>query len=273
MLYASDGPTGPPTIQRNAEMIGVSEAARIFDVDRSTIQAWSNIFREHLSPGATPPKGTPRQFIGSDLQVFAFVSMYWEDNADVAYIEVGLNSGDHHDAPFEDVLSQFTPLFQELPNGVDETWHHGGLLTEGPLDQFELADSYKLAGDTLVDAALSTQESWELLHPILFNYRHAIELYLKDACNPAEQNHKLPPLLDKLAAQVEREYRTQLPEWFKSAVMSFSDVDPGSTAFRYGNPGLPENAGLGDAMWIDLPHMKRLMGWIADGFQRIRLAR
>jgi hypothetical protein len=251
--------------------ISVSEAARLLGVDRKLVQKWANCFAEHLSPGARPQKGTPRHFTPKDIQVFAYASMYWEDEPDLQSIKVGLNRGDHCDEPYDDVLTQVTPLFQEPPDDLDNTWRHGDLLSVGVVDEFELADSYKLAGDTLVDAALSTREAYELLYPILYNYRHATELYLKSACGPTDKGHNLRPLLPQLREHVQREHATSIPNWFESAVIAFCEADPKSTAFRYGTSArAPESVGLGGELWIDLVHAKRLMGWVAEAFQRIR---
>lgn len=159
--------------------MGVSEVARILNIDRDFVKKWAFHFKEHLDPDATPPKGTPRQFTAEDLQVFAYVSEYWEDEPDFENIEAGLCRGDHRKEPYDDILTLVTPIFQELPEDLDETWRHGSLvggICDGAFDTFALADSYKLAGDTLVDAVPSSAEAYELVFPIIYNYRHATEL-------------------------------------------------------------------------------------------------
>jgi hypothetical protein len=149
--------------------MGVSEVARILGVDRNFVKKWAFHFKEHLTQEARPSKGTPRQFTPADLQVFAYVSTYWAEEPDFEYIEAGLNCGAHQGEPYDDILTSVTPLFQEPPEELDETWRHGSLVDGGVFDLFSLADSYKLAGDMLVDAALSTVEAYELIYPILYN--------------------------------------------------------------------------------------------------------
>ena len=65
-----------------------------------------------------------------------------------------------------------TPLFREPPDDLDESWRHGTLI--GGMsefgDTFALAESFKHAGDMLVDAALSNDEAYELICPIIYNY-------------------------------------------------------------------------------------------------------
>jgi hypothetical protein len=108
--------------------MGVSEVARILGVDRNLVKKWVFHFKEHLTQEANPSKGTPRQFTPADLQVFAYVSTYWEDDPDFENIEAGLNCGDHQREPYDDLLTLVTPLFQEPPEELDETWRHGSLI-------------------------------------------------------------------------------------------------------------------------------------------------
>jgi hypothetical protein len=244
---------------------GVSEVARLFKVDRDLVKKWAYHFSEYLEPGANPPKGTPRVFSAEDLRVLAYVQMYWEDQPDYENIKAGLNSDSHFEEPFSEFLSTVTPLFQELPDDLDESWRHGavigGMAELG--DTFALAESYKLAGDTLVDAAISADEANELIYPVAYNYRHATELYLKATITRPKEDHDLTWLLQEFKKEVKAEFSATPPEWFENLILAFNDFDPNSTTFRYGGfvPG---------EIWVDLIHMKTLMGWLARSFQNIR---
>ena len=256
--------------------MGVSEAARIFGVDRNLVKKWAFHFKEYLTVEANPSPGTPRQFTPADLQVFAYVSAYWEDDPDFENIKAGLHCGDHHREPYDDILTLVTPVFQEPPDELDETWSHGSLvggIVDGTFDTFTLADSYKLAGDMLVDAALSAVEAYELVYPIIYNYRHATELHLKAVLSPKNKDHDLSPLLQKLRDYLKREHATVIPTWFENVILAFADFDPDSTTFRYGEGGVfSRRTGDSGEFWIDLAHVRKLMGWVAESFQRIRQA-
>src|SRR6266542_4395697 len=119
--------------------------------------------------------------------------MYWEDQPDVESIKMGLNIGSHHEELYDNLLTSVTPLFQEPPEDLDGTWRHGtvigGMAEIG--DTFALAESYKLAGDTLVDAARTADEIYEFIYPVIYNYRHATELYLKAIVTPYRKDHDL----------------------------------------------------------------------------------
>jgi len=72
----------------NYEMkFGVSEAARSLEVDRDIIKKWAYLFRDYLEPPANPRKGIPRQFSVEDLRIFAYISMFWEDDPDIESIK------------------------------------------------------------------------------------------------------------------------------------------------------------------------------------------
>ena len=251
---------------------GVSEVARILKVDRNLVKTWAYHFSEYLGPQGNPAKGTSRIFTADDLRVLAYVFMYWEDEPDLEAIRIGLNTDSHFEEPYNHLVAMATPLFQEPPESLDETWRHGaiigGMAEVG--DAFTLAESYKLAGDMLVDAALSSAEAYELTYPVIYNYRHATELYLKSAVHRRKKNHDLLWLLKECKSIIKSEFNTDLPEWFEHIVIAFHDFDPCSTTFRYGGFGYVQNQG---EMWVDLVHMKTLMGWLAESFQKIRYQR
>jgi hypothetical protein len=247
---------------------GVNETARLLEQDRETVKAWAYHFREYLSADANPTKGSPRRFSIDDLYVFAYVSGYWEDNPDFENIRYGLNCDDHRAEIYREFVAAATPLFQEPPEELDETWQHGALMggiVAGTFDTFTLANSYKRAGDILVDSALDTLEASTLLYPVLYNYRHATELYLKAVVSPALRGHDLKPLLDTLEQSLRTEFKAKIPIWFKGVVLDFIEFDPTSTTFRYGNLHAP----WGGEHWVDLPHVKLRMGWVASSFHRI----
>jgi hypothetical protein len=69
---------------------------------------------------------------------------------------------------------------QEPPDDLDETWRHGIFLNGGGVDEYlELARSYKQSADALLNSALKSGEPRDWGYPVLFAYRHALELYLK----------------------------------------------------------------------------------------------
>ena len=255
---------------------GISEIARELDVDRNLVKSWAYHFKDYLSSGANPKKGTPRQFTPQDLRILAYVYFYWEDNPDFECIRIGLNRGEYESEQYDDLITSMTPIFDELTDDLDETWRHvcvvGGM-SSGAFDTFTLAESYKLAGDTLVKAALSTAEPHELIYPIIYNYRHAIELYLKALLSTQEKKHDLRSLLEKLRYFLNVEFGATIPTWFEKVIMAFDDFDPDSTAFRYGDNGVfSRRTGEQGEFCINLPHIKQLMDWMASAFHRIRYA-
>lgn len=246
----------------------VSETARLLQTDRDTVKSWAFHFREHLSSGANPTKGETRSFTAEDLQVLAFVCSHWEAEPDVENIRYGLNYDSHHEEPYRSFVAAAIPLFQEPPESLDETWRHGSLIggiVAGTFDIFTLADSYRRAGDLLVEAALDRWEVPDLVYPVLYNYRHATELYLKAVVSPRKLDHDLKPLLAQLEEILRSSFKAVVPGWFKGAVQDFVAFDPDSTRFRYGEP----EAHWGGEYWVDLPHVKERMAWVADSFHRI----
>jgi hypothetical protein len=248
---------------------GVSEVANLFDVKRDTILTWTYTFSEYLQPKAKPNKGNVRKFSLEDILVFSYVLMYWEDDPDIESIKYGLNANEHYESPYLDTVTSITPLFTESPDNIEEV--NSGVLVMGLSetgDRFSLAESYKLAGDRLIDAALINDEKLSLFYPIIYNYRHATELYLKSFVSNSKKkrgSHSLLPLLTKFGDLILKEFNTKLPPWFENIVTVFDDFDPGGTTFRYG--GRIKY----DEMFVNLRHVKILMNWLSDSFRTIAL--
>ena len=59
------------------------------------------------------------------------VAMHWEEQPDMENIKSGLNCEDHYDDRYRDILYRHTPLLQEPPDDLDETWRHGIFLNGG----------------------------------------------------------------------------------------------------------------------------------------------
>lgn len=245
----------------------VAEAAKLFKVENKVIKDWANKFSSYLTLSATPIKGAKRIFQLEDIRVMAYIYTYWEDNPDIENIKMGLNSNGHYENELIDnLLVEITPFFIELPENIDETWKHGvlfsGLAQFG--DTFLLANSYKLAGDRLIDIALENEEARELFCPAVYNYRHATELYIKAITGHYKQSHNLINLFDRFQKLLKAEYNSQVPAWFNNIIAAFNDLDPSGTTFRYGR-----NSDR-DEIFIDFIQLKTLMGWMAISFQNIR---
>lgn len=243
---------------------GTSEVAKMLQVERDTVKTWAYKFSDYLSPKANPPKGEVREFTLDDVRVFSYIFMYWEEEPDFENIRYGLNSNSHYQYPYDQFILEATPLFREMPEDIDETWKgvvFGGEFELG--DLFTIATSYKHAGDKLVDLAHEHDEERELFCPAVYNYRHATELYLK-AIIGEQKSHDLLSLLGELKALLKAEFNAAIPAWFDNIIISFNDFDPYGTAFRYGN------LLSGDYMFVDMPHVKKLMTMIAEAFKTIK---
>lgn len=247
---------------------GVSEAARILSIDRETLKTWAYLFSDYLSLEANPGKGKARQFLIDDIRVFCYVSMCWEEEPDIENIKYGLNSNSHFEhEPIDTFISAAIPLFRAMPENIDETWRgvvFGGEFELG--DIFTTANSFKLAGDKLVEIACKNFEERELFQPAIYSYRHATELYIKGIIGE-EINHDLNDLMKKLKAVLKTEFNAVPPVWFENIVRAFNYADPRGTAFRYSITEPKEE------LYADMEHIKTLMNWLSVVFTRIKAER
>lgn len=234
---------------------GVAETARIVGVDSALIKRWATLFREYLGPAANPTKGIPRQFDESDLLVLLYVHNEWEDEPDLLAIKVGLNRGNQQEDAFREHLYWHTPLLQEPPEGLDESWTHGILLCGAfRFEMFELARNYRYVAEALLQSALERRDLQHSAYPILFAYRHTLELYLKVLGEVTEPTHSLKECVHA----VERRFGRKIAQPVRDWMLELDEIDPRSTAFRYeaGPAARPSYA----EHWLDLAHFKFAMG-------------
>jgi hypothetical protein len=144
---------------------------------------------------------------------------------------------------------------------------------------YRLAKGYKLAGDTLVCNFLGEHRDYDnLIYPVLFCYRHYIELTLKEIVRKygpwvevplKDKNHKLPELWE-LFLRVTTAYGND-PQYeaavaVNSCITELAKVDPGSFAFRYASDRHDKFIQL-EFGTIDLDNLCDVMDGIANFFE------
>src|SRR5207249_12268113 len=104
-------------------------------------------------------------------------------------------------------------IFEEPPEELDESWTHGVLVggMASATDSIEIACAYRTAADSLIAPALKSGEAWRFTYPILFLYRHALELHLKAILQPSKRTHELRPLIREFEKLVKTRFGENLP--------------------------------------------------------------
>ena len=170
------------------------------------------------------------------------------------------------------------PFFQDPPDDLDETWTHGSILggmlnADTRLQGWMIADAYRLAGDVLVESVLKhrTHDAHEVIWPVLFLYRHALELYLKLIVQPAKLDHRLEPLFQDFKALVKQHYGQQIPVQIMDRARELAGMDPDSFAFRYATTKKGDDSIQGGEFWVELPRLRKFMDVLVPAFHRIRV--
>ena len=152
-----------------------------------------------------------------------------------------------------------TPLIQEPPDDLDETWRHGILLVGGGRYEYlELARNYRHVAETMLRTALEKDEVDGWAYPVLFAYRHTLELYLKLIGEIDEITHSL----GRCVQLVEQRRKVTLPPPIREWILQLEQIDPTGTSFRYAG----EEAGSSRYFehWFDFRHFQFAMKRVFD---------
>ena len=128
------------------------------------------------------------------------------------------------------------------------------------MDRLDLAHAYAEAASNLVDAAMASGEPWRLSFPIFYLYRHALELYLKNALPQSGWGHDLHRLIREFEAFLRVESRGAVPAHVRDDLLALAAMDPNGQSFRYTDtkkgqrrPPLPGE------YWVALRDLQQLM--------------
>lgn len=238
---------------------------KLLEVDRNTISRWRYRFSEFLSSSAIQ-KGTTRYYTEDDIRVLALINEYWSENPDYEDILARLYSKEHHNEEYWRLIYLSTPVFKkELPEDLFESPFYVMLDRRGMCEPILVARAYKYAGDTLITEARSYIEiPYDLIFPVLYNYRHAIELYLKIiVAYEHNSKQKMPHSLSKLVKDFKNLYKARMNPWIQEFLEKFDEVDQKGTAFRYTDE-LPDHV----IEWaINLNQLKVAMNFLCERFE------
>lgn len=240
-------------------MASVSQVARLLGVEREKVRAWSKEFAEYLSLTAQPAKGQERQYSEADMRVLAVVAEHLELGNEGEDVHYALNSGRQYDESLLEFARLHSPLFQDPSDEMDETWQHGVLIGGMACrDLPEVAKAYKLAADELVKQALSKYEPHQLDYPILFLYRHTVEIYLKAALDNPPEHHDLSRLIQLLEAESGK----KIAGWVRDRLWDFHKIDNMADLFRYADPPA-ENE-----LWVDFHQLQTVIDKMAQAIEQ-----
>ena len=232
-----------------------SQVARLLGVNEPLVKRWAHLFEEYLDASASPPKEQAQAFSDTDLLALAYVSEHWESEPDLEAIGIGLNEEEHLEERFYEILYLNSPILQEPPDGLDDTWRHCVLWIGGHgQERFELARNYRHTAETMLELALERGEAENWVCPVLFAYRHALELYLKNLGCIDQRTHSLAACAERVEKRQGARFDSRLKGWIEE--LEKVDPHPGTT-FRYEADGRPRDC---LEYWVDLRQFRFAMG-------------
>ena len=161
-------------------------------------------------------------------------------------------------------------LFTDPPDEPET--HYGAMLVNyqgnTARDTYDMAVSYRVAAFRLLDAAGEHGEAWEGVDPILFCFRHALELNLKVLHRGHRQRvHGLKPMAEALHARLATRYPQAQIDWVRDRILEFDSVDPRSTAFRYDDA---PSKSTPPELWVDFAKLRHIITTVFDALDTVR---
>lgn len=132
------------------------------------------------------------------------------------------------------------PLFRDLDEGDEREDGYsepfGFLLGPmGVMSRDEMADQYFQAANLIVEKIRSREiADYEVAFPVLYLYRHSMELLLKAILGSNANHHRLNALADDLVKFTRKRAGEDVPQWITGRLKELARIDPTSEAFRYG---------------------------------------
>lgn len=235
-----------------------AEVKRLLKMDKKFVLDSIHHFSDFFSVEAKIKGTLLKKFNLSDIRVLAYIMVYWEEEPDYENITSGLYYNGHFEDYIDEFVNEITPIFLE-PNDTNITIVGESVLI-GSLadysDKILLAKSYKKSADELVKLAIESNERTEFLCPVIFCYRHSIELFIKSTIRKELRSHNLKKLYDAFQRFISNKFNRQIPDWFKNTILAINDFDPESITFRYG-----ENIETHDEYLLDLNRLKKKNGF------------
>lgn len=130
--------------------------------------------------------------------------------------------------------------------------------------RIEMAQQYFDTAHMLLESIKRGEwEDYKLVNPALFLYRHSLELLIKGLLDQPRRTHDLVALANELNAASLAKWQQPVPAWMMGRLKEIATIDPGSTAFRYGenyDPALKADVSpVPSVMYVSLPHLQRSM--------------
>lgn len=139
----------------------------------------------------------------------------------------------------------------------------------------DIAKGFMAAAERLIDAEAVGNECHEAAFPILFCYRHALEIMLKDIWPNSKKNHDIGSLWSEIKPTLSENLLNRLVKdnefgflICEQVIKEFCVIDKNSTYFRYYDSG---KTAVAAELWVDYRQLKHVMNLAFNELWAIRL--
>jgi len=124
----------------------------------------------------------------------------------------------------------------------------------------DITEFYKISADDLVDNALRESDlSYQYSYPIIYLYRHSLELYIKSFLGKFPKTHRFSNLKNTFSESAKNKLSNDVFENVINRLNEFEKLDNESIRFRYGQI-------VGEEFMINLKELKLIFHDIRSVF-------
>jgi len=160
------------------------------------------------------------------------------------------------------------PLFEEPTSALERagSWEGApGFMVGGManLTFRDIAEQYFDAASLLSEKIRNGDwEDHRLANPVLYLYRHSIELFIKAALVGAPKTHDLDKIVPQFRALHKSKFGADLADWINHRLKELAAIDPITTAFRYSqnyDKAAKKDVPVTGEFHVDLLHLQSVM--------------
>ncbi len=245
------------------ELKNLSDIKNLFEISEENITKWLNDFRDYFSEYA---KREDPLFMPNDIKLLIIMN----STEDFEDIEHNITSDGWIDYASNEYRS-LAPFYKHLDDMIDpeviaERLHSLEKIQADSVMTY--AKIYRRATQKLLNIVIEEHDDPfyyhrenHLIYPVVYLFRHTMELYLKGTAQRVKAGRIIGHTLEDIINKIETSANRKIPKWVKNQLLYLDSFDKEATVFRY-----PDEQDFYEYV-VDLNQLNYLITKLCDLFE------